>query len=98
MSLYFCVWDGGGGGGDDAYVCVCVCVCLRTHKQAHVHKLVANILHMCAYILLSLLWQIQLMKPRGVYICDGSQEEADEIIHKLLERGTLTQLTKYKNR
>lgn len=40
---------------------------------------------------------IQLMKPRGVYICDGSEEEANEIIHKLIERGTLTQLTKYKN-
>nr|KAG5712694.1 hypothetical protein BaRGS_029749 [Batillaria attramentaria] len=40
---------------------------------------------------------IQLMSPRGVYICDGSQEEADEIIHKLIERGTLTKLTKYKN-
>ncbi|KAH9515599.1 hypothetical protein Btru_011522 [Bulinus truncatus] len=40
---------------------------------------------------------VQLCKPRGIYICDGSQEEADEIIHKLLERGTLTRLPKYKN-
>ncbi|KAK7115036.1 hypothetical protein V1264_000984 [Littorina saxatilis] len=40
---------------------------------------------------------IQLMKPRGVYICDGSEAEAQEIIHKLEERGTLTRLTKYKN-
>jgi len=40
---------------------------------------------------------IQLMKPRGVYICDGSQEEADEIIHKLQERGTLVDLPKFKN-
>ena len=38
------------------------------------------------------------MKPRGVYICDGSQAEADEIIHKLLERGTLTRLRKYKEK
>ncbi|XP_059148875.1 phosphoenolpyruvate carboxykinase [GTP]-like [Physella acuta] len=40
---------------------------------------------------------VQLCSPRGIYICDGSEEEADEIIHKLLERGTLTRLTKYKN-
>ncbi|KAK6981950.1 hypothetical protein BgiMline_017300 [Biomphalaria glabrata] len=40
---------------------------------------------------------VQLCGPRGIYICDGSQEEADEIIHKLLERGTLTRLTKYPN-
>jgi phosphoenolpyruvate carboxykinase (GTP) len=42
--------------------------------------------------------QIQLMRPRGVYLCDGSEEEATEIIHKLEERGTLTKLTKYKNK
>ncbi|KAL8616273.1 hypothetical protein ACOMHN_056216 [Nucella lapillus] len=40
---------------------------------------------------------IQLMEPRCVYICDGSYEEAQEIINKLLERGTLSKLNKYKN-
>ncbi|XP_076469780.1 phosphoenolpyruvate carboxykinase [GTP]-like [Babylonia areolata] len=40
---------------------------------------------------------IQLMNPRAVYICDGSEEEATEIIHKLEERGTLTKLNKYEN-
>ncbi|BFZ12658.1 hypothetical protein BsWGS_15697 [Bradybaena similaris] len=40
---------------------------------------------------------VQLCRPRGIFICDGSHEEAEEIIHKLLERGTLTRLTKYKN-
>lgn len=38
------------------------------------------------------------MTPRGIYLCDGSDEEADEIIHKLIERGTLTKLRKFKNR
>lgn len=41
--------------------------------------------------------KVQLCTPRGVYICDGSEEEADMVTHKLLERGTLTRLTKYEN-
>lgn len=46
---------------------------------------------------LTLFLQIQLMNPRCVYICDGSEEEAHEITNKLLERGVLTKL-KYPNR
>lgn len=37
------------------------------------------------------------MNPRGIHICDGSQHEADEIIHKLVERGMLTKLKAYEN-
>lgn len=37
------------------------------------------------------------LTPRGLYICDGSEEEADEVIHKLLERGTLETLPKLDN-
>ncbi|CAF4216477.1 unnamed protein product, partial [Rotaria magnacalcarata] len=40
---------------------------------------------------------IQLCTPRAVYICDGSEEEAEMVTNKLVERGTLTQLTKYEN-
>ncbi|UJR32745.1 hypothetical protein I4U23_020204 [Adineta vaga] len=40
---------------------------------------------------------VQLCTPRGVYICDGSDEEAEMVTLKLLERGTLTKLTKYEN-
>jgi phosphoenolpyruvate carboxykinase (GTP) len=36
---------------------------------------------------------IQVCKPRALYICDGTQSEADEVIHKLMERGTLHKLT-----
>lgn len=39
---------------------------------------------------------VSVCNPRGVYICDGSQAEATEIIHKLEERGTLHKLT-HKN-
>jgi phosphoenolpyruvate carboxykinase (GTP) len=39
----------------------------------------------------------EMMRPRGIYICDGSQQEADEITHKLIERGMLSPLKKYEN-
>ncbi|KHJ92461.1 phosphoenolpyruvate carboxykinase [Oesophagostomum dentatum] len=39
----------------------------------------------------------ELMRPRGIYICDGSQHEADEIINKLIERGMLSPLKAYEN-
>ncbi|XGW24077.1 hypothetical protein V3C99_005913 [Haemonchus contortus] len=39
----------------------------------------------------------ELMRPRGIYICDGSQHEADEIIDKLIERGMLSPLKAYEN-
>lgn len=36
-------------------------------------------------------------KPRALYICDGSHAEAEEVTHKLIERGVLTKLKKYEN-
>jgi len=38
-----------------------------------------------------------LMRPRCIHICDGSQHEAEEIINKLIERGMLSPLKKYIN-
>ncbi len=38
-----------------------------------------------------------LMRPRGIYICDGSQHEAEEITHKLIERGMLSELKAMEN-
>ena len=40
---------------------------------------------------------MDIMKPRGVYILDGTLPEAEEIIHKLEERGLLHKLKKYEN-
>lgn len=40
---------------------------------------------------------VDYMSPRGIYICDGSESEANEVIHKLLERGTLETLDKLEN-
>uniref|UniRef100_F1KZ26 Phosphoenolpyruvate carboxykinase [GTP] n=1 Tax=Ascaris suum TaxID=6253 RepID=F1KZ26_ASCSU len=39
----------------------------------------------------------ELMCPRGIFICDGSQHEAEELIHKLVERGMLSPLRAYEN-
>lgn len=38
-----------------------------------------------------------LMRPRAIFICDGSDHEAEEITHKLVERGMLTPLKAYHN-
>ncbi|CAI2349088.1 unnamed protein product [Caenorhabditis sp. 36 PRJEB53466] len=39
----------------------------------------------------------ELMNPAGIYICDGSQKEYDDIVDKLVERGVLTPLRAYEN-
>lgn len=41
--------------------------------------------------------QVYTCKPRALYICDGSHAEAEEVTHKLIERGVLTKLKKYEN-
>lgn len=40
---------------------------------------------------------VGVMKPRGVFVCDGSIPEAEEIIHKLEDRNLLHKLTKFEN-
>ncbi|KAL3320561.1 Protein kinase C-like 1 [Cichlidogyrus casuarinus] len=40
---------------------------------------------------------VEICKPRAIYICDGSQAEADEIKNKLIERGCLKKLSAYEN-
>uniref|UniRef100_A0A0M3HPW7 Phosphoenolpyruvate carboxykinase [GTP] n=1 Tax=Ascaris lumbricoides TaxID=6252 RepID=A0A0M3HPW7_ASCLU len=37
------------------------------------------------------------MKPSAIFICDGSQNEADELIARCVERGVLVPLKAYKN-
>lgn len=41
--------------------------------------------------------KVELCRPRGIHICDGSEHEAQDIIHKLIERGMLTPLAAYEN-
>lgn len=39
----------------------------------------------------------ELMNPRAIFICDGSQREAQELIDKCVERGVLSPLKAYEN-
>lgn len=39
----------------------------------------------------------ELCQPDSVYICDGSQEENDDIINTLRSDGMIQPLPKYKN-
>ena len=41
--------------------------------------------------------QVNLLCPTGVYICDGSEEEAQELTDKLVDRGMLVKLDKLDN-
>ena len=40
---------------------------------------------------------VRLCRPKGVYLCDGSEQEAEEITEKMVERGMLFKLDKYEN-
>ncbi|ESO10841.1 hypothetical protein HELRODRAFT_109161 [Helobdella robusta] len=40
---------------------------------------------------------VQICRPKGVFICDGSDEEAKEMTEKLVERGTLVKLESMDN-
>uniref|UniRef100_A0A183CLS8 Phosphoenolpyruvate carboxykinase [GTP] n=1 Tax=Globodera pallida TaxID=36090 RepID=A0A183CLS8_GLOPA len=39
----------------------------------------------------------ELCRPRGIFICDGSEHEAEEMTDLLVERGVLTPLGAYEN-
>ncbi|XP_025076319.1 phosphoenolpyruvate carboxykinase [GTP]-like [Pomacea canaliculata] len=65
-------------------------------KVGHVQIVKGNFKDMTKNARIFVCHCIQLMNPRCVYICDGSEEEAHEITNKLLERGVLTKL-KYPN-
>jgi len=40
---------------------------------------------------------VKLCCPRGIYLCDGSEEESEEMTEKLVNRGMLTKLDKLDN-
>jgi len=41
--------------------------------------------------------QVNLLCPTGIYICDGSDDEAQELTDKLVDRGMLVKLDKLDN-
>lgn len=40
---------------------------------------------------------VNVLRPKGIYLCDGSEEEAQELTDKLVDRGTLVKLEKMEN-
>ena len=40
---------------------------------------------------------VALCKPASVHVCNGSKEENDMLLNKLVEQGRLINLTKYEN-
>jgi phosphoenolpyruvate carboxykinase (GTP) len=40
---------------------------------------------------------VDILKPKGIYICDGSEEEREEITDKLVDRGLLIPLDRMEN-
>lgn len=40
---------------------------------------------------------VNILQPEGIYICDGSEDEAQELTDKLVDRGTLVKLEKMDN-
>lgn len=40
---------------------------------------------------------VELCKPAAVHVCDGSKEENDMLLNKLVEQERLIKLTKYEN-
>ena len=65
--------------------------------RSWVAQMVRKALERILSSIFSLALEVQLCTPRGVYICDGSDAEAEMVTEKLIERGTLTKLTKYEN-
>jgi phosphoenolpyruvate carboxykinase (GTP) len=40
---------------------------------------------------------VNILQPEGISICDGSEDEAQELTDKLVDRGTLVKLNKLDN-
>ena len=51
----------------------------------------------CTSYIAVVIVQVNLLCPTGVYICDGSDEEAQELTDKLVDRGMLVKLDKMDN-
>lgn len=66
-------------------------------KLGHVPILKGDFHYLPKHVQKFVAFYAQKCTPRAIYICDGSHEEAEEITHKLIERGTLTKLKKYEN-
>lgn len=69
-----------------------------THKLNHVPIFKGDFASLPFKVQRFVAEKAELMNPSGIYICDGSQKEYDDIVDKLVERGVLTPLRAYENK
>ncbi|VDO04955.1 unnamed protein product [Haemonchus placei] len=68
-----------------------------THKLNHIPIFKGDFASLAPKVQRFVAEKAELMNPAGIYICDGSQKEYDDIVDKLVERGVLTPLKAYEN-
>uniref|UniRef100_A0A1I7UK00 Phosphoenolpyruvate carboxykinase [GTP] n=1 Tax=Caenorhabditis tropicalis TaxID=1561998 RepID=A0A1I7UK00_9PELO len=68
-----------------------------THKLNHIPIFKGDFASLSPKVQRFVAEKAELMNPAGIYICDGSQKEYDDIVDKLVERGVLTPLKAYEN-
>ncbi|CAP21760.2 LOW QUALITY PROTEIN: Protein CBG00466 [Caenorhabditis briggsae] len=68
-----------------------------THKLNHIPIFKGDFASLPPKVQRFVAEKAELMNPAGIYICDGSQKEYDDIVDKLVERGVLTPLKAYEN-
>ncbi|VDL70014.1 unnamed protein product [Nippostrongylus brasiliensis] len=68
-----------------------------THKLNHIPIFKGDFSALAPKVQRFIAEKAELMNPAGIYICDGSQKEYDDIVDKLVERGVLTPLRAYEN-
>ncbi|KAK6046342.1 hypothetical protein COOONC_16153 [Cooperia oncophora] len=69
-----------------------------THKLNHIPIFKGDFASLAPKVQRFVAEKAELMNPAGIYICDGSQKEYDDIVDKLVERGVLTPLSAYENK
>ncbi|VDN53774.1 unnamed protein product [Dracunculus medinensis] len=68
-----------------------------THKLNHIPILKGDFMSLPPKVQRFIAEKAELMNPRAIFICDGSQREAQELIDKCVERGVLSPLKAYEN-
>ncbi|KJH52555.1 phosphoenolpyruvate carboxykinase [Dictyocaulus viviparus] len=68
-----------------------------THKLNHIPIFKGDFASLPPKVQRFVAEKAELMNPAGIFICDGSQKEFDDIVDKLVERGVLTPLAAYEH-
>ncbi|KHJ97936.1 phosphoenolpyruvate carboxykinase [Oesophagostomum dentatum] len=68
-----------------------------THKLNHIPIIKGDFGSLPQKVQRFIAEKAELMQPSGIFICDGSQKEFQDIVDKLVERGVLTPLKAYEH-